>query len=183
MKRVTQIKRADLLREIKFTDLFRTPRAGFVNAKALQNLIQSYLTENMTVIVPFMGKMDYLPELMGPNNELLTNDINPIVAADNCMEALDFLATIPRQKSSLVINTVPMEIKTDIPYSRYMGTLRQAIDNVTSKGSYVLTIDTNSNGQGFRRGYVTVELLNMHHGSTKYNTLAMVEKKVRSVKY
>ena len=174
------MRRVDLERKLKFTNMYRAPQAGYVNAKALKELIKRYVTKNTTVIVPFMGKLDYLPEILGENNKLITNDIDFAIDADYQMDALDFLSQCPKTNSSLVIATIPLEIQTELRWHVYLGRLRRAIDNLITKGCHVITIDTNTNGEGFQRGYVPVEILNMFHGTLKYNTLVLVEKKLKT---
>ena len=121
----------------------------------------------------------------------VTNDIDPGCKADHCMDALDFLRTLPEWSVDTMLFDPPYSprqvsecyreqgrtVNMQTTQASFWGDLKAEVARVVRPGGKVLTFSWNSGGIGERYGFDIVEILLVAHGGWHNDTICTVERK------
>ena len=147
--------------------------------------VKKYLEKSLVSIDPFArntGMATY------------TNDLNPETSAQYHMKAVDFLLELIKQevKADLVIFDPPYSMEQckrsyeshgyEFTYDDSLYVIRwtkekNLISQLLGKGGVFLHFGWHTNGMGMVRGFTIEEVLIVSHGSAKYDTLCMAERR------
>lgn len=124
----------------------------------------------------------------------VTNDLDPEMGCDHCMDALDFIGMFGHQSVDFVFFDPPYSprqvsecykrlgktVNMETTQSSFWGDLRDAIARVVKPGGTVMSFGWNSCGIGATRGFEIVEILLVAHGGQHNDTICTVERKIVS---
>ena len=123
--------------------------------------------------------------------DIITNDINPICAADYDIDAIDFLKLFssksvdgvlydppysPRQVKE-VYDSIGLEITQEDTRADKRRKTKEEIARVISPGGKVISFGWSSGGIGKKLGFELTEILLVAHGSGHNDTIVTVEVK------
>lgn len=159
------------------------PNMNTFTIKPIRELIDKYNNGLYLSIDPFAN-----------NNRIakITNDLNPEMNTDFCMDALDFLKTFDDNSVDLVLYDPPYSARqVSECYKRFNKTvnmettqasfwtkLKVEIARITKNGGYVLSFGWNSGGIGKKLGFKQIEILLVAHGGMHHDTICSVEIKI-----
>ena len=121
----------------------------------------------------------------------ITNDLDPAVEADYCMDALDFLKTFNYASIDTVLFDPPYSVRQvsecykalgktvnmQTTQASFWANLKKEIGRITKPGSIVISCGWNSGGIGKKLGFEIIEILLVPHGGPHNDTIVTVEKK------
>lgn len=167
---------------IHFNRVWEMPNSNTFDIKCIKQLIERYHNEELVSIDPFANKNRIAK---------ITNDLDPDMGTDYCMDALDFLRMFDDNSIDLVLYDPPysprqvsecykklgrtVDMKTT--QSSFWGNLKKEIARVTKEGGIVLSFGWNSNGIGKTKGFEILEVLLVSHGGQHNDTICTVERK------
>lgn len=169
--------------EIIFNRVWEMPNSNTFDIRCINKLIMKYLDPKKFSIDPFANK-----------NRLatVTNDLDPDMKANHCMDALDFIKTFPDKSVDMVLYDPPysprqvsecykklgrtVDMKTT--QASFWGNLKKEITRVIKPGGIVISFAWNSNGIGKTKGFAIREILLVAHGGAHNDTICVVEQKI-----
>lgn len=122
----------------------------------------------------------------------ITNDLDPDMKADYCMDALEFLKRFadssvdfvlydppysPRQVAECY-NKLGLTVNMQTTQASFWGNLKKEIGRITKANGLVLSFGWNSNGIGKSNGFKLIEILIVAHGGQHNDTICTVEQKI-----
>jgi hypothetical protein len=172
--------------KVAFSREWAMPSSNTFDIKPINRLIHKYLKPGMISCDPFANK-----------NRLAkhTNDIDPAMGAEYCMDALDFLRQFRYNAFELVLYDPPYSprqvaecykklgktVNMETTQSSFWGNLKKEIARVTEPGGIVISFGWNSNGIGKKHGFEIIEILNVAHGGQHNDTICTVEIKTKTL--
>jgi len=171
---------------VKFSRHFGMASKDTFDCKPIKDFVRKYIEESEISIDPFARNKEWAT---------YTNDLNPDTKAEFHMKAVDFLNTLITRgvKADLVIFDPPYSMEQcKRSYERYgykftyedsLYVIRwtrekNLITDVLNVGGIFLHFGWHTNGMGFKRGCKLEELMIVHHGGSKYDTLCLAERKM-----
>ena len=122
------------------------------------------------------------------------NDVDPATedTTENHLDAIEYLNSLPENCADGVLFDPPYSprqvsecykklgktVNMQTTQSSYWRKIKDAIDKVVKKDSYVISFGWNTNGMGKKRGYKIVEILLVAHGGNHNDTICTVEVKI-----
>ena len=156
--------------------------------KPIRELVGKYLynfhSAERMIIDPFVGNSPF-------KWACVSNDLDPEIAADAHMDALDFLKSFDdnsvfmtlydppysvRQVSE-VYRKMDMTVNMETTQASYWTKQKKEITRITLNGGYVIKFGWNSGGIGKTNGFELVEILLVPHGGVHNDTIVTVERK------
>jgi len=121
----------------------------------------------------------------------ITNDIDPTVGADYCMDALDFMQMFDDESVDMVLYDPPYSprqvaecykkmnksVNMATTQASYWGNQKKEISRIVKGGGKVITFGWNSGGVGMKNGFKIIEILLVPHGGWHNDTICTVETK------
>lgn len=169
--------------EIQFNKKWEMPNRNTFSIKCIRELIDKYFDSSYISLDPF-ANINRIAKI--------TNDIDPELKADYCMDALDFLKQFdsesidfllydppysPRQVSE-VYKKLNKTVNFTTTQSSFWGNLKKEISRIVKPSGYVLSFGWNSNGIGKELNFIQIEILLVSHGGQHNDTICVVEKKI-----
>jgi hypothetical protein len=125
----------------------------------------------------------------------ITNDLDPSMGTDYCMDALKFLQTFDSNSVDFVLYDPPysprqvsecykklgLTVNMQTTQASFWGNLKKEIGRITKPNGLVLSFGWNSNGIGKKNGFKLIELLNVAHGGQHNDTICTVEIKLPDI--
>ncbi|EOL45799.1 hypothetical protein [Enterococcus caccae] len=166
-------------------DMRRTwamPNKNTFTIKPINDLLNKYISQEMTVIDPFANDSKW---------GTITNDLNPEFDTTHHMDALDFLKMIDSETADIVLYDPPYSVRQvsesykgfgyEVTQEHTQASWRarhlDEIGRILKPDGIALCFGWNSNGVGKKRNMELVELLVVPHGGSKHDTLVTVEVK------
>jgi len=166
-----------------YSRAWEMPNSNTFDIKCIRNLINKYLSPNMLSIDPFANK-----------NRLakITNDLDPAMETEYCMDALDFLKIFDDNSVDFVLYDPPFSprqvsecykklgktVNMQTTQAKFWGDLKKEITRITKPNGIVISFGWNSNGIGKTKGFEIIELLTVAHGGQHNDTICTVERKI-----
>ncbi len=162
------------------------PNANTFDIDCIKRLIYKYHKTGTLSVDPFANKNRIAK---------ITNDIDPSMRADYCMDALDFLKTIETCSVDLLLYDPPYSprqvsecykrmgktVNIETTQSSFWSKLKNEISRIVKPEGVVISFAWNSNGIGKKRGFQIIEMLNVAHGGNHNDTICTVERKVKKL--
>lgn len=167
---------------IIFSRVWEMPNSNTFDIKCISRLIHKYHKQGIESIDPFANKNRIAK---------ITNDLDPEMNAEFCMDALDFLKQFktgsidfvfydppysPRQVSECY-KRLGKSVNMETTQSSFWGNLKKEIARVTKSNGIVISFGWNSNGIGIKNGFKLLEILLVSHGGQHNDTICTVEQK------
>jgi hypothetical protein len=120
----------------------------------------------------------------------ICNDIDPQYATEHCMDALDFLKSLPDNSADTVLFDPPYSprqvsecyknlgktVNMQTTQSSFWGNLKKEVARVIKDGGVCITFGWNSGGIGKTNGFTIEEILLVAHGGWHNDTIVTVER-------
>lgn len=162
------------------------PNKNTFDIKCISRLIHKYHKQGILSLDPFANKNRIAK---------ITNDLDPDMGTDYCMDALDFLKMFETGSVDFVLYDPPysprqvsecykkmgMTVNIETTQSSFWGNLKKEIARVLKPGGYVISFGWNSNGIGKTKGFEIVEILTVAHGGQHNDTICTVEVKSKNL--
>ena len=168
--------------EIKFSRVCEMPNSNTFQIKAISKLIHKYNRTELVSIDPFAN-----------TNRIakITNDLDPLMKCDHCMDAIDFLKMFDTSSIDLVLYDPPYSprqvsecytrlgktVNMQTTQSSFWGDLKKEVSRVLKPKGIVISFGWNSNGIGKGNGFRILEILLVAHGGIHNDTICVVERK------
>jgi len=166
-----------------FSRAWEMPNKNTFDIKCINKLIHKYLRPGMLSIDPFANKNRIAK---------ITNDLDPEMKAEYCMDALDFLKQLKPESIDFVLYDPPYSprqvsecykkmgrtVNMETTQASFWGNLKKEIARVTRAGGIVISFGWNTNGIGKTNGFEILEILTVSHGGQHNDTLCTVERKI-----
>lgn len=168
---------------IRTNRIWAMPNALTFSIKPIRELIYKYIKPENVIIDPFANR-----SRIGT----ITNDLNPEMKADFCMDALEFLKIQKSSFADVVLYDPPYSItqaaecynsfgkeKLDVNVANmgYWASCKNEVSRILKPNGIAIICGWNSNGIGLKRGFEMLEILIVPHGGSKNDTIVTVEKK------
>ena len=174
------------MEKIIFNRKWEMPNSKTFEIKCINKLIHKYFKSDFSSIDPFSNKNRIAK---------ITNDLDPEMDADYCMDALLFLKTFADNSVDFVLYDPPYSprqvsecykklgktVNMQTTQSSFWGNLKKEIARITKSDAIVISFGWNSNGIGKTKGFQILEILNVAHGGQHNDTICTVERKVRTL--
>lgn len=167
-----------------FTREWAMPNANTFDIGCIKNLIHKYHNPNMNSVDPFANK-----------NRLakITNDLDPEMSCDFCMDAYDFLKHFDSKSKEFVFYDPPYSsrqvsevykklgksVNMQTTQSSFWRKLKKEITRILIPGGIVISFGWNTNGMGQKNGFEIIEILLVAHGGAHNDTICTVEIKTQ----
>lgn len=172
--------------EIKFNRIWEMPNKNTFNITCINRLIHSYHDKNVISIDPFSNRNRIAK---------VTNDLDPEMEADFCLDAIDFLKTFSDASVDIVYYDPPYSprqvsecykklgktVNMQTTQSSFWGNMKKEIARITKPNSIVITFGWNTNGIGKTKGFEIIEILLVAHGGSHNDTICVVERKINNL--
>lgn len=161
------------------------PSGNTFSIKPIAKFVNQYCNGDIKSIDPFAN-----------TNRIttITNDLDPDVNADYCMDALDFLKLFESNSVDLVLFDPPYSprqvsecykklgktVNMETTQSSFWSNMKKEIARITKVNGVVLCFGWNSQGIGKNRGFEMEEILLVAHGGAHNDTICTAERKFRS---
>lgn len=169
---------------IQFSRVWEMPNSNTFDIKCIQRLIYKYHKHEMLSIDPFANKNRIAK---------ITNDLDPEMGTDYCMDAIDFLKKFENESIDFVLYDPPYSprqvaecykkmgktVNMQTTQSSFWGNLKNEIARITKADSIVISFGWNTNGIGKTKGFKIVEIMTVAHGGMHNDTICTVEKKIK----
>jgi len=166
-----------------FSRVWEMPNKNTFDIKCISRLIHKYHKQGMISLDPFANKNRIAK---------ITNDLDPEMKADYCMDALDFLKQFETGSIDFVLYDPPysprqvsecykkmgLTVNIQTTQSSFWGNLKKEIARVVKANGMVISFGWNTNGIGKTKGFEIVEILTVAHGGQHNDTMCTVERKV-----
>lgn len=169
-----------------FNILWEMPNKNTFDIKCISRLIHKYHKQEMISIDPFANKNRIAK---------ITNDIDPAMGTDYCMDALDFLKQFENGSIDFVLYDPPYSprqvaecykkvgrtVNMETTQSSFWGNLKKEVARVLKDNGTVISFGWNTNGIGKTKGFEIIEILTVAHGGQHNDTLCTVEVKPKNL--
>lgn len=176
---------------VQFSRHWGMPTSDTFDCEPIKGFVQKYLLKSEVSVDPFARNKRWAT---------YTNDLNPATAAEYHMDARDFLLMLAAKgiKPDLIIMDPPYGARQIVDCYAAMGLnaatlkavkMRKPTQNVSfsdskdaaaamqDPGGIVLKFGWNSNGMSKSRGYEMIEVMLVHHGGGRNDTICTAEKR------
>lgn len=167
---------------IIFSRKWEMPNSNTFDISCIKKLIYKYLKKEFKSVDPFSNKNKIAT---------ITNDIDPDMGADFCLDALEFLKTFENNSVDFVLYDPPysprqisecykklgMSVNMQTTQSSFWGNLKKEISRIIKPNGIVISFGWNSNGIGLTNNFTIIEVLIVAHGGQHNDTICVVEKK------
>jgi hypothetical protein len=167
---------------MKMQRIWEMPNSNTFDIVCIKKLIHKHLAPGMLSIDPFANKNRIAT---------ITNDIDPEMQAQYCMDAIDFLKTFENQSVDFVLYDPPYSprqvaecykkmgktVNMETTQASFWGNLKNEISRIVKGNGVVISFGWNSNGIGKTKGFKIVEILCVAHGGQHNDTICTVEVK------
>lgn len=163
------------------------PNKNTFDIKCINKLIYKYIRDYYVSIDPFSN-----------SNRIakITNDLDPDMNTDYCMDALDFLKQFDDNNIDFVLYDTPysprqvsecykklgMSVNMQTTQSSFWANLKKEISRIIKGDGIVISFGWNTNGIGKTKGFEIVEILMVAHGGIHNDTICVVERKIKTNK-
>ncbi len=165
---------------MKFSRFWEMPNSNTFNIKRIRTFIGSYLRNGQVSIDPFANTNRFAS---------ITNDIDPSMACDYCMDALDFVKQFADNSVDLVLFDPPyssrqvsecykkmgMSVNMETTQGSFWSNIKNEIARVVKPNGIVISFGWNSNGIGKGNGFEIQEILLLAHGGVHNDTICIAE--------
>lgn len=169
---------------IIFNRVWEMPNSKTFDIKCINNLIQKYIKPEHYSIDPFANKNKIAK---------VTNDLDPDMGTDYCMDAKEFLQIFDNSSIDFVLYDPPYSprqvsecykklgktVNMQTTQSSFWGNLKKEIARVVKPNGIVISFGWNSNGIGKTKGFEIIEILLVSHGGNHNDTICVVERKIK----
>lgn len=169
---------------IIFNRVWEMPNSKTFDIKCINNLIQKYIKPEHYSIDPFANKNRIAK---------VTNDLDPDMGTDYCMDAKEFLKIFDNNSIDFVLYDPPYSprqvsecykklgktVNMQTTQSSFWGNLKKEIARVVKPNGIVISFGWNSNGIGKTKGFEIIEILLVSHGGNHNDTICVVERKIK----
>ena len=166
-----------------FSRIWEMPNSNTFDIKCISRLIHKYHNLEMISIDPFANKNRIAK---------ITNDLDPEMKADYCMDALDFLKQFQTGSIDFVLYDPPYSprqvsecykklgktVNMETTQASFWGNLKKEIARITKANGIEISFGWNTNGIGKTKGFEILEILTVAHGGQHNDTLCTVERKI-----
>jgi hypothetical protein len=122
----------------------------------------------------------------------ITNDLDPAMGTDYCMDALLFLQQFETGSKDFVLYDPPysprqvsecykkmgLTVNMQTTQASFWGNLKKEIARIVKPNGLVISFGWNTNGIGKTKGFEILEILTVAHGGQHNDTLCTVERKI-----
>ena len=165
-----------------FSRIWEMPNKNTFDIRCIKKLIYKYFKEEYKSVDPFANKNRIAK---------ITNDLDPKMETDYCMDALDFLKQFEDDSMDFVLYDPPYSprqvsecykkmgrtVNMQTTQSSFWGNLKKEIARITKPDGIVISFGWNTNGIGKTKGFEIIEILTVAHGGQHNDTLCTVERK------
>jgi hypothetical protein len=158
------------------------PNSNTFEIKCIKNLIYKHLSKEHQSIDPFSNKNRIAK---------ITNDLDPEMKADYCLDALEFLKQFESKSIDFVLYDPPysprqvsecykkmgLSVNMETTQASFWGNLKKEIARIIKPNGIVISFGWNTNGIGKTKGFEIIEILIVAHGGQYNDTICVVEKK------
>ena len=168
--------------KMKITKEWAMPNGNTFSIKPIDKFVRKHLKQNIKSIDPFAN-----------TNRIasITNDLDPEMEADYCMDALDFLKQFDDESIDLVLFDPPYSprqvsecykklgktVNMETTQASFWSNMKKEIARITKPSGMVLCFGWNSQGIGKTRGFEMEEILLVAHGGAHNDTICTSERK------
>jgi site-specific DNA-adenine methylase len=166
--------------------IWEMPNKNTFSIRCIKNLIEKYNRPEYFSIDPFAN-----------TNRIakITNDLDPDINCDFCMDALDFIKKFEDESVDFVLYDPPYSprqvsecyrkmgrtVNMQSTQSSFWGNLKKAVAKIVKIDGYVMSFGWNSNGIGKTKGFEIEEILLVAHGGIHNDTICTVERKIQKI--
>ena len=168
---------------MRFNRVWAMPNKNTFSIKPIREFINRYHSDNVLSIDPFANTNRIA---------LVTNDLDPDMNTDYCMDALDFLKTFEDNSVGIVYYDPPFSprqlsecykklgksVNMQTTQSSFWGNLKKEISRIVQPNGWVLSFGWNSGGIGKTNGFKIEEVLLVPHGGAHNDTICISEQKI-----
>ena len=168
---------------MRFNRVWAMPNKNTFSIKPIREFINRYHSDNVLSIDPFANTNRIA---------LVTNDLDPDMNTDYCMDALDFLKTFEDNSVGIVYYDPPFSprqlsecykklgksVNMQTTQSSFWGNLKKEISRIVQPNGWVLSFGWNSGGIGKTNGFKIEEVLLVPHGGAHNDTICIAEQKI-----
>ncbi len=167
---------------IKYNRVWEMPNSNTFDIRCIKRLIYKYVKPEHKSIDPFAN-----------TNKIaqITNDIDPDMGADYCMDAIDFIKQFNAESIDIVLYDPPYSprqvsecykkvgktVNMETTQASFWGNLKKEIARIVKPRGIVISFGWNSNGIGKTKGFEIIEILLVAHGGQHNDTICTVERK------
>jgi hypothetical protein len=169
-----------------FHRVWEMPNRNTFDIKCISRLIHKYHKKEMLSLDPFANKNRIAK---------FTNDLDPSMGTDYCMDAIDFLFQFKDESVDFILYDPPysprqvsecykkmgLAVNMQTTQSSFWGNLKKEISRVVKGGGIVISFGWNTNGIGKTKGFEIIEILTVAHGGQHNDTLCTVERKTNTI--
>jgi hypothetical protein len=171
---------------MKITKEWAMPNGNTFSIKPIGNFVKKHLKQNIKSIDPFAN-----------TNKLatITNDLDPQMETDYCMDALEFLKQFDDESIDLVLFDPPYSprqvsecykklgktVNMQTTQASFWSNMKKEIARITKPNGVVLCFGWNSQGIGKTRGFQMEEILLVAHGGHHNDTICTMERKAQTL--
>jgi hypothetical protein len=169
---------------VLFSRIWEMPNSNTFDIKCINKLIHKYFNPEFKSIDPFANKNRIAK---------ITNDLDPEMGTDYCMDALDFIKQFEDNSIDFVLYDPPYSprqisecykklgrsVNMQTTQSSFWGNLKKEIARITKPNGMVISFGWNTNGIGKTKGFEIIEILMVAHGGSHNDTLCTVERKIK----
>lgn len=166
-----------------FNRVWAMPNKNTFDIKPIKQLIHKYHVDGMMSIDPFANKNRIAK---------ITNDLDPEMECDYCLDALDFLKLFDNQSIDCVLYDPPFSprqlaecykrlgrsVNMETTQSSFWGNLKHEISRIVKPDGVVMSFGWNSGGIGKTNGFEIIEILLVPHGGAHNDTICTIERKL-----
>lgn len=164
--------------------VWEMPNHYTFDIKCIKNFISRYNKPNILSIDPFANKNRIAK---------ITNDLDPLIGTDYCMDALDFLKMFDSNSVDLVLFDPPYSprqvsecykkfgrtVNMQTTQASFWSNMKIEIGRIVKIDGYALSFGWNSGGIGMKRGFQIEEILMVAHGGQHNDTICTAERKIK----
>ena len=167
---------------MRITKEWAMPNRNTFSIKPIAEFVQRYNGQDIKSIDPFAN-----------TNRIatITNDLDPEMKTDYCMDALEFLQQFEDESIDLVLFDPPYSprqvsecykrfgrtVNFQTTSSRFWSMLKIEMSRIIKSNGVVLCFGWNSQGIGKTRGFEMEEILLVAHGGHHNDTICTAERK------
>lgn len=156
------------------------PNSNTFDISCINNLIHKYIKDEYISIDPFANKNRIAK---------ITNDIDPEMWADYCIDALDFLKQFPDSSIDFILYDPPysprqvsecykkmwLTVNMKTTQSSFWWNLKKEIARISKVGSIVISFWWNTNWIWKTKWFEIIEILTVAHWWNHNDTICTVE--------
>ena len=171
-----------MIGDIRFSRAWEMPSKNTFSIFPITKFIEPYRA---------MGGLSIDPYANTSRLATITNDIDPAMGCDMCMDALEFLRSFENESVDLVYFDPPYSLRQVSECYKSLGLTvnmqttqasfwrnsANEIARILKQGGHCLSFGWNSNGVGKVNGFEIVEILLVAHGGAHNDTICMAERK------